>query len=193
MPASIDLVGDDVLAAVRTFLLDVLPDTVQIIATQDNGLSMPPREFVALTPHRLRRLETNVATYADPGANPGTQAIRTATEAVVQLDCYGPNATQYAAVVGALFRDTYAVDRFPADIVPLYADDAVQLPLVTGETTWLMRWTLDLHLQINPVVTVAQDFAAALEVGTAGHPVTAATTTVQPWNGIQDLDTTVQA
>lgn len=185
-----DIDNSAVLAAVRAFLLGVLPPEVEVVKAQGNGVPMPAGEFVAMTPGRVSRLSTNVSDYVDPGTNPGIRQIRMSAEMVVQLDFYGANAMQYGTAVTALFRDGYGVDAFPRDIAPLYAGDAMQLPLITGEDAWLERWKLELHLQVNQHMSVSQDFAESLEIGTAGNPVTADTTAPQGWNGLKEVDLT---
>jgi hypothetical protein len=48
---------------------------------------------------------------------------------------------------------------------PLYASDARQLQFVTGEAQYMERWGFDAVLQMNPIVSVPQDFADSLTVG----------------------------
>jgi hypothetical protein len=52
-----------------------------------------------------------------------------------------------------------------------------------------VRWSVDLVMQVSSVVSVPQDFAAALEIGNTGHPANAVTTSVQGWNCLIEVDT----
>ena len=48
---------------------------------------------------------------------------------------------------------------------PLYTSEPRQVPFVNGEGQYEYRWSVDAEIQINPVVNITQDFAAALKVG----------------------------
>jgi hypothetical protein len=92
-------------------------------------------------------------------------------EWTVQLDVHGPNSANNAVIVEGLFRSEYGTTSFAAsgqaggyDIQPLYCDDARQMPFLNGEQQIEYRWTLDLRMQINPIVRTQQDFATALDV-----------------------------
>lgn len=94
--------------------------------------------------------------------------------------------------IATLFRDIYGCDFFAAQLAgvqPLYATEAHQGPLVDGSKQYEDRWTFELVFQMNPELTLAQDFADGLEIGTAGNPVTADTKDVQGWNGLIEVDT----
>jgi hypothetical protein len=161
--AAISLTAADVLAALRKFVLANLPDGVEVVDAQDNGVPMPAGPFVAMTLASATRLSTNITRYTD-GA-PGNKAISMPTQFTVQLDCYGPDSGQWATIISALFRDDVAYTAFPASIKPLYADDPVQLPLIDGEGQFEQRWKLIAVMQTVPVITVAQESATALDPG----------------------------
>jgi len=56
----------DILKALRTFLLGILPSTVEVILAQVNRVPQPKvKDFVVMTPIRRERLETNVDSNAD--------------------------------------------------------------------------------------------------------------------------------
>lgn len=189
---TIDITEAVVMKALGDFLTGVLPVGVTIILGQENQVPSPVGEFVQMTPGTFRRLGTNVHKYTDPGTNPGTMAASATRELSIQLDCYGKDSQSYALIIETLFRDGFAVDQFPAGIAPCYAGDLQQIPLITGEENWLERWKLDVKMSVVPTVTVPQDFADELEIGTAGNPVTKNTPinghlpSVE-WNGLHPL------
>jgi hypothetical protein len=192
MPATIDLTQAEVVKQVGKFLKTVLGADVEIVRAQENRTPMPRGGFIAVTPGAIRRLGTNTHTYTDPGTNPGTLAIRGTHELSLQLDFYGKAAQAQAVTVATVFRDEYAVSQFPDGIAPLHANDATQLPLITGEEEFLERWKLELKFGFTPTVTVPQDFADKLEIGNAGNPVTKDTPInpglpSEPWNGLKPL------
>jgi len=92
------------------------------------------------------------------------------TEFVVQIDVYGLQggpAGDSAQTLSTLLRSEVATEFFHAEnpaVSPLHADDPRQLAFVDGESQYEERWTLDVHLQVNPVTGVAQQFATVATV-----------------------------
>lgn len=160
MSASISLTDDDVFTALRSFILLLLP-TVEVVQTQDNGVPMPVNPFITMNNVGKKRLATNTDTIADAA----TMDILTPTQFTIQVDCYGPESGDWAAMIQSTFRDGYATDNFPANIQPLYADDPIQIPLITGEQQFLQRWKLQAVMQYNPVISVPQQSAIQLNIG----------------------------
>lgn len=158
MSASIDLTDDDVFTALRTFILSLLP-TVEVVQTQDNGVPMPVNPFITMNNVGKKRLATNTVSYTDPGGTAGgTENMMTPTQFTIQVDCYGPNSGDWAAMIQTAFRSEYATSNFPVNIQPLYCDDPVQIPLITGEQQFLQRWKLQAVMQYNPTVAVPMQF-----------------------------------
>lgn len=162
MPATIDTTNDAVFAALRAFLLGVLPAAVEVIQTQDNRVPLPIQGpgFVTMNNVHQRRLATNVTRYTA-----STKGVSAATEYQIQLDMYGDAAGEWAQIVQTLLRDEYATEAFPAGIQPLHADDPIQLPLINAEHQFEQRWKLQVFIQYDPIVTVASQSATMLEVG----------------------------
>ena len=158
---TISIIDTDVFTALRTYLLSLAPTGAEVIRGQDNQVSMPVGNFATMTSNMLIRLATNVTKY-DPLIGTGQKEVLTAFRYPIQVDFYGPLSQPWAAQAKSLFRDSYAVDLFPSNIVPLFADDAIQLPLVNGEEQWEQRWKMQMSVQYNPEITVAQDFATSL-------------------------------
>ena len=165
MPIAISLSSTDVFTALRAFLLAVLPAGTEVVQTQDNGVPMPAGPFVAMNNSGVKRLATNVDSGTPGASNPGGWSITTPTQFTMQLDFYGPTASAMAMTVQAMFRDETGLALFPATVQPLYCDDPMQIPLVTGEQQWLERWRVSAVMQIDPSVTTTQDFAGALDIG----------------------------
>ena len=99
----------------------------------------------------------------------GQRADLTPFEWTVQCDVHGPNAADNVQVVMSLFRSEVATAGFAASdyaIAPLYADEARQVPFINAEQAYESRWTVDLVLQVNPIIGTPQQFADELEVKT---------------------------
>lgn len=145
----------------------VAPTRVIHIETGDGGLGT----------YRLNR------TYADPITSQtltaGTKDMIQPTELTVQLDVHGPNGGDNSQIISTAFRDELAATFFEASGVaaaPLHADDPMQVPFPNAEQQWEGRWTIQAHMQINPAVSVPQEFADQLSVTTipveAEYPAT---------------------
>jgi hypothetical protein len=151
----------NLMTALRGFILSVVD--CEVIRTQVNRVAMPVGDFIALTALSGIPLSTNVTTYTS-----STKSIERPTQWTVQIDCYGALANERAATISMLLRDNYACASFTTsgyDIQPLYADNAQQMPLIDGESQYLERWFFNAVLQYNPVITVNQDTANAIDVG----------------------------
>lgn len=162
MPAQIDATNDAVFAALRAFLLGVLPAGVEVIQTQDNRVPLPIQGlgFVTMNNVHQRRLATNVTGYTA-----STKGVSAATEYQIQLDIYGDASGEWAQIAQTLLRDEYATEAFPVGIQPLHADDPIQLPLINAEHQFEQRWKLQVFIQYDPIVTVASQSATMLQVG----------------------------
>lgn len=100
----------------------------------------------------------------------GVQTIERSTEFVLQIDVHGPLSGDIAQTIATLLRSSWGVDQFAAQepnygVTPLYAADPKQLPFSNDQQQQENRWMTEVHFQINPVVTVPQEFAAAAVVG----------------------------
>jgi hypothetical protein len=166
MPATVSITETQVLVASRSFILSLVNlDGNHVIRGLQNRVAMPAGDFIEITASLSSPLSTNVQTYA-PDNNASLN--KRSTQLSVQIDCYGVSAMDNANMLSMMLRSDYACQSFAAsglDMQPLYANDAHQLAFVSGEEQWIERWTFDAVLQINPVVSVPQDFADSLEVG----------------------------
>ena len=97
----------------------------------------------------------------------GTDAITQKTELTVQVDIHGPASADNAARVSTFWRSAFCVDLCQGTggiIAPLYHSDPRQMPFDNAENQVEERWSIDLAMQVDPVVTVPQQFAGTLTV-----------------------------
>lgn len=165
MPGTIDLTETLILAALRTVLIGfVLPGT-EVIRTEINRVPEPKTAtFVTMTPTKRERLASDVVTY-DPDRD--VMLILQATQLTVSLDIHGPNSADNAQIISTLFRDDAACVAFDAlglAIQPLFAGEPGQSAFMNAAQQIEWRWTIDVDLQVNPVITLAQQFATELVV-----------------------------
>lgn len=149
-----------VLTVLRTFILSIVD--CEVIKTQTNRVPMPKGAFIAMTPGAAVPLSTNVAGYTQ-----STKSVVRPTKLPVQIDSYGADAQERAQAISTLFRDEYGVQAFKAsnlDIAPLYASDAQQMPLISGEDQYVDRWTFNVEIQYNPLLVMPQESATVLDI-----------------------------
>lgn len=151
----------DVFTALRGVITTIV--SCPVIRTQTNRVPMPVGPFVAMTQTGGMALATNTDTWT-----PTEKTVLRPEQFVVQIDCYGTGSGDNARAIAALMRDAYACDLMAVanpNIQPLYATDARQIPLIDGEQQYEERWTFEVHLQINPSITLPQQTANELQVG----------------------------
>lgn len=149
-----------VFTALRSFIMGLI--TCPVERGLQNGTPMPDEPFILMTEVLQRRLSTNVASYNGDAMTQGNRSVMQPTEYDIQIDCYGPLASDWAKILVTMFNDGYAIDAMGPDVVPLYADDARQAALVNGEENYEMRWIFTACMQYNPVVSVVQQSATSL-------------------------------
>ena len=161
MAVTIDIIDQDVFVSLVTFFKSFIPAGVEIIQAQENLVAMPKGGFIAMNNVGMDRISFNVDTYSSTLQQ---KFILTPTNYAMQLDFYGPDSQVWAFETQALFRDEYSTEMFPSNIQPLYADDAIQIPLITGEEKYEQRWSLKANLQYNPIITTDQQSALQLYI-----------------------------
>lgn len=152
----------DIFTVLRAFILDTVG--CEVVRGLGNGVPMPANPFIAMTELFQVRLATNVVTYVDTGGTGGTRHVMAPTQYTIQIDCYGPNSSDWATTLTTLLRDPYGVAALAPNVAPLHADDPKMIPLVDGEENYEQRWMLTALFQVNPVITVPQDFADVVDV-----------------------------
>jgi len=165
MPSTINVTEADLFTALRAFLLAVIGSGTEVVKAQENRAAMPRGPFISMTPLFIEGLSTTVATYTpDAGERHDTRT----TQFRVQLDFYGPQASMQAAIVAGIFRTERATELMAdGPLQPLYAGEPVQTTMINGEQQFEDRWTLEVFMQFNPIITSSQDFADELHIDRA--------------------------
>lgn len=160
--APISVTESQILAALRMFLLSILPGEVEIIRGQANYVPEPTApDYVVMTHVYRKRLSTNVVTWGD--ANPVALDHAHATMSDIQLDVHGPNSTDNAQIITTLWRDDYACQEIDSAVFqPLYASDGRQMPFINGEQQYEDRWVVTVTLEATPIISTSAQFAATL-------------------------------
>ena len=161
---------DTFFTAVRAILLQFMPAGIEVIRGYDNRVPEPAaNNFLVIWPIVRTNLSTPSEAYSDPyPGTPSTRAITQPTEAVVQIDVHGPASGDNVVIIETLGRSSAWCEAFASvstDITPLYADPPRMSPFENGERQTEIVWTIDLHIQVNPTVTISQQFAGTLVAG----------------------------
>lgn len=162
MTFSIDITGDALLTALRTFLLSAF--AAEVVQGQANRVAMPQGNFIEMTPLLTADLSTARSTYT-PAQQ--LQSIANPVKWTCQLDFYGDAAADNAAIFKTVIRTAYACDQFAASglvFQPLYASDARNTAMINGEQQYESRYTLEFVGQFTPIVSVTQASALSLQV-----------------------------
>lgn len=170
---SIDLTEAMTIAALRTVLLTMVGSSVEVIRAETNKVPEPVGlDYVLMTPISRVRLATNITNWADGFFDtpplPGARCEMQETMVTVQLDVHGPASAETTQIITTLCRSEITCNEFTATglaVQMLYAADAKQSPFMNAEQQMELRWTIDVALQANPIITTAQQFAGALFAG----------------------------
>jgi hypothetical protein len=174
MAASISLTETQIIAALRAWILVILPAGVECVRGQRNRVPEPTSpNFVEMTPILRERLSTNTTCFSDgpvltPATSVSTRTDTGAMQLTIQLDIHGPSSGDNTQVITTLFRSEQACSFFAATgnaMAPLYHSDPRQMPFTDGEQQVEDRWSIDVMLQANIGVTTPQDFAGTVAAG----------------------------
>lgn len=177
---------DDVYQAMEAFLAGILPAGVPVIRGLPNLAAMPPSPpgFVSMQALFEGRLRMPITTYAteslavldsnghqvldsngNPVENPPFEfSIEQGLELPMQIDCYGKHSGTWASLISTAFQSPYGCAALAPNCQPLYCNEARMIPLVNEELNYEERWSLDCHLQYDPVVTAPQQYTNELEL-----------------------------
>jgi hypothetical protein len=111
-------------------------------------------------------------TLAATTLSAGQKVLMQEAEFVVQVDFHSPDYTagDFAQATSTALRDEYGVNFFAAlaapldGVVPLYADDPIQVGWQNAEEQWESRWVLDVHLQVDQIFSVPAQYSDSVTV-----------------------------
>lgn len=163
--ATISVTESMLYTALRNYLLGLV--SCPVLQSQQNRAAMPKGDFILMTGLGAVGLSTDKTAYVSGAINPGSETHTRSTQWNAQIDCYGPDAADMAALIATTFKTDYAATILGAaaiELQPLYANDPRQMTIVDAEQQYQPRWIVELAFQYNPVVTLPQDYAMALTV-----------------------------
>jgi len=167
---TLSITESNALQALGQFLVAVLPTGTAIVVGQDNRVPLPQAtNYAVMTPITRTRLATNLTEYTDGfPSDPQTRQDTMSTNLMIQVDTFGPLSGDNAQILATMFRSDWGVDQFEAmalGVTPLYTSEPRQMKFLDESHQIQQRWTTDCDVQVDPIVTVPQDFAAELVAG----------------------------
>lgn len=146
---------DAAIVAIADFLTPFMPLGTEIIRGQTNDVPPPSSPFIELTEILQTQLST---TRIKNIPSNDTASYLMPARLDIQMDFYGKEAGDMCRIAQTMLRSLYAVEKFPDGIKPLYCNEGIQAPLITGERQFETRWSLTLSLQYNAPTVIDQEF-----------------------------------
>lgn len=153
---------DAAVVAVAGFLQPLMPVGTKIVRGMANNVPPPKGPFIVITEVGQPQYTT---TRTKLDAIAGTMTYVMPKFLNFQIDFYGLQAGTMVNTAVTMLRSTYAPEKFPEGVKPLYCSDAMQAPLTTGEKQFETRWLCTMSLQYNaPVIVTQESFNAVGDV-----------------------------
>lgn len=89
------------------------------------------------------------------------------TDLIFQIDSHGPSSPEFAQMISTFFRDTYSIEWLKENgypVVPLYTEEPRQRPFNNAENQVEEKWSVDVHFQVDVLVSAPQQYADAVAV-----------------------------
>lgn len=165
MSVTISPTLDNVYSALVAFILGILPlDAAHVLKGNQNRIPTPTGAFAILNIVTQKRIRTNQDSWDSTIADPSGVVREQAIWLEMQVDLYGPDSGDWAAIFSTMFRDDYGCQALAPNCQPLYADEPTRAPLVTAESQYLDRWIVRAQIQYNPTVQTVDQFADTVEI-----------------------------
>jgi hypothetical protein len=141
----------------KAWLMDALGlGTAYVVQELQNRASAPADGYVNMLHKAQKRMGMNTVAYSGPGE---TITTTRPMDFPIQVDTYGASAGDWADIIATMWASPLAIAFLASyGLVPLFADDPVELSIVNGEAQYEERWVTVLHMQINPALAAPMTF-----------------------------------
>ena len=179
-PLRRERLATNIVADLDIIITGAITETTLTVETIANGTLSPGQMIFAVTVEPGTRIvaqldgETGgIGTYSitpEQIVEPvrmyaGLHNMLQKTEITLQLDVHGPNSASNAQIISTVARDGWVCEALAySGIQPLYAAEARQVAFINAESQFEDRYVVELCLQGNPTVGVAQQFADEVEI-----------------------------
>jgi hypothetical protein len=148
-----------------TSLLDPSLES-QVFKGYQNLVATPYDSYIVISrgvEQPLNQLERNY----DPSGTTGTGTVTNTARFQVQwqIDCYGPQGPDWAALVSGAWKTLWTADALLGSAVtPLFADGPQQLNIVNGEGVYETRFMCMIYCEVVQEITLPQTFFTAVDI-----------------------------
>lgn len=155
-------------AAMRAFVLEVLPTGTTVLQSRQNRTPPPRGMLVLITPLSRQLIGTGSTRYG-----PQSCTLLRQEQLATQISLFGTGAADAAQTLFTLWRDVWSTTFFAnlaaqqngmPRLAPLYADNAECLPYVNAQQQYEPHWQLSLHSQLTFSITLPAATATAATV-----------------------------
>lgn len=158
--ATINITDREIIKVLRPYFMELLgAENNQVIAGLQNGSPLP-ENAVVLFPIHEQDLDKGVD-YFDKES--GEAFVLNSVKMRLQVDLYGSDAHMRARKIANVWRDMYTTERFSV-LQPLYADGVRFMQFINEKSQFEKRYTIELYLQYNTVVTYDIDYVTEFEL-----------------------------
>lgn len=170
MSYTLDVSEANAFTVIRAFILSVLGTAVKsVIQVPSNRVPTPAAyPFMTMTTVMKEQIEFPTRAISDPAVQPQTVGSTMPTLLRVQVDAYGTGAGDIAQILFSALQDPASFEFFRAHTIqgvyPLYVEAPTQVPMVTAEDGYEVRWMMQINLQYNPTISTTIQTASALGV-----------------------------
>lgn len=140
----------------------------QVFKGYQNMTATPTGTYAVVSSGVKTRLDQGDRDY-DP--TNGLMLVTRHTQYYYQIDCYGPSAPDWADIIAVAWNSPWSCGQLngtglnapttKATLQSLYADEPQQITIVNAENNYEQRFMVKLYLQVNPIVSLPQDFFTA--------------------------------
>lgn len=151
-----------IMAALRGWLVAMLPPFLPVVQGQQNRMASPKAPFATLMLMERTPLASTGWSY---GA--ASRTVMQPMQITARVQIFGPGAGDYAQMLATLWMDLQSADalRLAGDVIaPLEVLSLHQANVVNAEDQYEESWVIDLVGQVNISLTLSQDFTTSLHV-----------------------------
>lgn len=156
---TINITKREIMRVLLPYFHDLCNAKDQVVAGLQNGVPLPENAIVMFP-----IFEENIGQKVDYyDRQKGEAYILNNVKMRLQVDFYGNDAHERARKVSNAWHDMYTTEKFSI-LQPLYADGVRFMQFVNEKSQYEERYTIELYLQYNTVVTYDQKYVTEYEL-----------------------------
>lgn len=155
----INVTDREIMKVLLPYFHDLLDAKGQVVVGLQNNVPLPLNAIV-LFPISEENIDKGVD-YFDK--EKGEAYVLNSVKMRLQVDFYGEKAHERARKLSNVWRDFYTTEKFSI-LQPLYSEGVRFMQFINEKSQYEKRYSVDLFLQYNTVVTYNEDFVTSYEL-----------------------------